>query len=84
MQGFWTNVIDQKECNEVDLKMFVWVSIVLHKRGLVESLFQHFINNNTDANSPHFITVNDNSGKQKRVLILHGKVFGDYERRYSE
>ncbi len=30
---------------------------------------KYFINYNTDANSPHFITLNDNTGKQKRILV---------------
>lgn len=31
--------------------------------------FKYFINYNTDANTPHFITLKDNTGKQKRILM---------------
>ena len=33
------------------------------------SSFKYFINYNTDANTPHFITLNDYNGKQKKVLL---------------
>lgn len=40
-----------------------------HNDATFSSTFKYFINYNTDANSPHFITLKDNAGKEKRVLV---------------
>ncbi len=40
-----------------------------HNDADFSTTLKYFINYNTDANSPHFITLNDNTGNQKRVLI---------------
>lgn len=39
-----------------------------HNGANFSASHQYFINYHTSANSPHFITLNDNNGKQKRVL----------------